>query len=124
MHDRPEKDVYKPLIDALRMKEQDLFKIGGVSVPDSVYAGKPSSIATFRAFLSRVEQKRGYLPAWWHAEKRKACEEFGEEGGDFSSLKKRATKDDIMGHYGNDRVSIVLLGALARRIYHVNGVAD
>lgn len=64
LHDRPEKDVYKLLVDALRMSEQDWFKLGGKRIPNSVYDGKKSSIATFRTFVDGVERHRGYMPSW------------------------------------------------------------
>lgn len=94
------------------MRQQDAHKIQGTTTPNSVYTGAASSIVPFRAFLTRVENKRGYLPTWWNAEKRKACEEFGENGGSFSSLKKKATKEDIMEHYKDERVGFCAVSCL------------
>jgi splicing suppressor protein 51 len=110
LHDRPEKDVFKLLIDALRMREQDLYKLGGEIAPRSLYSGESSSIASFREFLTGVEKKKGYMPLWWNADKRKECEEFGEKGGDWSNLRKKVVKDEMIKHYGNERVSLVFRG--------------
>lgn len=63
LHDRAEKDVFKLLIDAFRMRQADAFKLEGRAMPDSIYTGASSSIIPFRRFLTQVEQKRGYMPS-------------------------------------------------------------
>lgn len=95
------------MIDSFRMREQDRHKFEGINAPDSVYAGAASSIVSFRAFLSRVEKKPGYMPAWWNSEKRKECEELGDKGKDWSNLRKKVDKDDVMEYYGDSMVSRV-----------------
>ncbi|KAJ4358294.1 uncharacterized protein N0V89_002875 [Didymosphaeria variabile] len=108
LHDRPEKDVFKLLVDAFRMRKADAYKMEGKTTPDSVYTGTASSIVPFRRFLLRVELKRGYMPSWWNSEKKKECEEFGETGGDFSDLRKKATKENVMEHYKDEKMPMQL----------------
>ncbi|KAL1612829.1 hypothetical protein SLS60_001059 [Paraconiothyrium brasiliense] len=104
LDDRTEKDVSKLLIDAFRMRLADAYKLEGRSTPDTVYTGAASGIVPFRQFLLRVEDKPGYMPSWWNSKKRKECEEFGEHGGDFSNLKKKVTKEDVMDHHQDEKV--------------------
>jgi mitochondrial splicing suppressor protein 51 len=58
LHDRPEKDVYRLLIDAYRMRAADNLHLEGVVAPDGIYAGKADSLQDFRRFLDRVETAR------------------------------------------------------------------
>lgn len=44
LHDRPEKDVYRLLIDAFRMRSEDDMKLENKPTPNSIYTGNPSSI--------------------------------------------------------------------------------
>ncbi|KAF1971628.1 hypothetical protein BU23DRAFT_590544 [Bimuria novae-zelandiae CBS 107.79] len=108
LHDRPEQDVYTLLIDALRMREADMYKMQGRNAPNSVYSGAGSSISSFTDFLTRVEQKRGYLPTWWNADKRKECLALGEANEGWSSLRKKVVKDDVVKHYGDERMPMQL----------------
>lgn len=105
LHDRPERDVYKLLIDTFRMRQADDLKMNGVTTPNTVYTGAASSIGPFRAFLGKVEARGRVLPAWWNAEKRKECEEFAESGGDRSSVRSKVTKEEVISQYGDQRVS-------------------
>jgi splicing suppressor protein 51 len=74
LHDRPENDTYKLLIDVFRMKLEDGYKFDGEVELDSIYDGSPSSIRAFQRFFNKVEKKKDMLPPWWNSDKRKNCE--------------------------------------------------
>ncbi|KAF1954603.1 putative MYND domain protein [Byssothecium circinans] len=113
LHDRPEQDVYKLLIDAFRMRQADEFKFGGRRDPNSVYTGAPSSITGFREFISQATR---VLPPWWDTEKAKECEQFGENDGHFSTLKKKLDKATMIEEYGDERMPMQVR-MLAEEVY-------
>ncbi|KAK1834852.1 hypothetical protein QBC39DRAFT_251694 [Podospora conica] len=109
LHDRSERDVYRLLIDAYRMRADDLFTMEGVAEPGSVYGGAADSGGAFARFLDRVEQAgRGILPSWWNAEKRAECIAMGLGGEEWQSLKRRLGKADVQEHYGDPRFPMQL----------------
>ncbi|KAK4188299.1 hypothetical protein QBC35DRAFT_550042, partial [Podospora australis] len=72
LHDRPEKEVYRLLVDVCRMRMEDNVNFDGIADSDSIYtpAGKADGGEKgFARFLSQVEEK-GLLPNWWNEEKR------------------------------------------------------
>src|SRR5438093_370604 len=66
LHDRPEKDVYRLLIDAYRLRAEDDLVYEDKRGADSIYAGQPDSLEDFRRFLARVEAagEGALLPSW------------------------------------------------------------
>jgi splicing suppressor protein 51 len=99
------------------MRQFDQNKFGGRPEPNSVYTGATSSITGFRDFISYASRNRGnILPAWWNADKLKECEEFGRNGGDFSTLKKPITKEGLIAHY-SDAMIPAQVRMLAEAIY-------
>lgn len=57
LHNRPEKDVYKILIDCYRLRIEDDAKIVGIMEPDSIYASRSSDRkAGFRRFLETARR--------------------------------------------------------------------
>lgn len=101
LHDRPEDDVYRLLVDAYRLRCDDDAKYGG---------GAEHSLVDFRRFLARVEGTRGgrLLPVWWAPEKRKACEALGMDRAQRQSLYLAVEKSDITEHYGDDQFPMQL----------------
>lgn len=85
LHDRSEKDVYRLLVDAYRMRIEDEWVFAGDGGGDTIYGGCASSIAGFRVFLNNAERTQagptgkrvGILPAWWNRTKRLECERLG-----------------------------------------------
>ncbi|KAF2638400.1 hypothetical protein P280DRAFT_405308 [Massarina eburnea CBS 473.64] len=108
LHDRPQGDVFKLLIDSFRIHQADAFNVGGEASPNSVYSGASSSITGFRDFLAHASRRGGMLPSWWDANKTKECEEFGENGDNFSNLKARVDKNAIIKHYTDPRMPMQL----------------
>ncbi|KAE8143738.1 hypothetical protein BDV38DRAFT_276818 [Aspergillus pseudotamarii] len=101
LHNRPEKDVYKLLIDTYRMKTEDQYTIEGEVDEDSIYSGQPDSRYGFRRFLRLVEQKPDLLPSWWSPEKANACVAYGLNKDNWSSLDCCAEKGDFIERYGD-----------------------
>lgn len=111
LHDRPEGDVYKLLIDAYRLRMDDVSKFEGIREADSLYAaGVTDALPGFRRFLDRVKAKRGVLPSWWDAEKEQACEQLGAAGGGdgWSSLRRKLDKAAVLAHYRDDKFPMQL----------------
>ena len=103
LHDRPEKDVYKLLIDAFRMRQEDSATMDGKFDKDTIYTGASDSTAGFRKFIQLASARANLLPSWWNSEKQKECENFGL-GDNFSNLKRKVNKAAIQEHYGDDKM--------------------
>ncbi|KAH7060656.1 putative MYND domain protein [Macrophomina phaseolina] len=101
LHDRPEEDVYKLLIDTCRLRLDDDYKLSQLNTEGSVFAGAPTSLPAFRRFLALAESRQGLLPDWWSPEKRAACVELGTKDSDWYSLCFGPEKSDFNEHYGD-----------------------
>jgi splicing suppressor protein 51 len=115
LHDRPEKDVFKLLIDAFRMRQQDDHALENITTPNSVYTGAASSIAPFREFLRQAATRPGLLPPWWTAEMQEECEAFAESGA-WQDVRKKVTKAQAIQQYGDERAPMQLR-MLAEAVY-------
>lgn len=113
LHDLPEKDVYKLLVDAFRLRLEDKYKFEGEQ--DGIYAGESSSIAPFKKFLRLAESRPGLLPPWWNDEKKTACVEYGETDS-WGNLGCGVEKSDIIEHYGSPNMPMQLR-MLAEEVY-------
>ncbi|RYP73610.1 hypothetical protein DL771_003498 [Monosporascus sp. 5C6A] len=119
LHDRPEKDTYKLLIDAYRLRLADVAKIEGVVEPDSIYASATNDpLPGFRRFLDKASATGGLLPPWWNADKQRDCEDLGmsSAGGGWTSLRKKIQKGDVTDHYGDAKFPMQLR-MLAEAVY-------
>ncbi|RYN63542.1 hypothetical protein AA0119_g12843 [Alternaria tenuissima] len=114
---RPEKDVYRLLIDAFRMRSEDDMKLEDKPMPDSIYTGTSSSIRPFKKFLSLAATREGLLPPWWTAEHHRGCEKFAESG-EWNDVRKKVTKAQMIQHYGDDKAPMQLR-MLAEAVYGV-----
>ncbi|KAH8726913.1 hypothetical protein GQ44DRAFT_738659 [Phaeosphaeriaceae sp. PMI808] len=115
LHDRPQTDVYKLLIDSFRMRQADDFTLESKIMPRSVYAGAPSSIEPFRQYLEKASARQKLLPPWWTREKGEECATFSESGA-WNNLAKKATKQEMIEHYGDDKMPMQLR-MLAEMVY-------
>ena len=107
LHDRPQEDVYKLLIDTYRFRMEDDYNLEGDVDDDSIYGGAPDSREGFRRFLRLAESKPGLLPSWWSQVKAAQCEAVGMKGG-WSSLSSAIEKSDVTEHYGNPNMPMQL----------------
>jgi splicing suppressor protein 51 len=64
LHNRPEKDVFKLLINSYRIREADDMNLENKATPQSVYTGASSSIVPFKWYLTQATTQSGLLPAW------------------------------------------------------------
>ena len=103
LHDRPEKDVYKLLIDVYRMRMEDNYKLEGEVDEDSVYSGNDTDGQVgFQRFLERAKSRAGLLPSWWSPQKASACMALGTDNPrSWTSLRTPIEKSDVTEHYGN-----------------------
>ncbi|GAB7346455.1 hypothetical protein MBLNU457_5147t1 [Dothideomycetes sp. NU457] len=107
LHDRPEKDVFKLLIDAFRLAESDDHDSEGNVAQDSLLSGtQPDSRKPFRQYLKQAAQ-RNVLPQWWNDEKTRECIQFGLKAP-WSNLRFATEKPDIQEHYGDNRMPMQL----------------
>ncbi|KAL2168561.1 hypothetical protein VTG60DRAFT_7166 [Thermothelomyces hinnuleus] len=106
LHDRPEKDVYRLLIDAYRLRVEDNYVWGGELV--DLYGGAPSGLNGLKRFLRLAGSRPGLLPPWWNAEKQRECEAFGMDSSNFQDLRCAVEKSDIIEHYGDPRFPMQL----------------
>ncbi|KAF4308870.1 Zinc finger MYND-type protein [Botryosphaeria dothidea] len=118
LHNRPEEDVYKLLIDAFRLHLDD-YKFSRLNAGGSVFAGEPTSEPAFRVFLDRVESCEGFLPPWWSPEKRGACVRLGtEEPEGWSSLCFAPEKGDFNERYG-DPMMVMQMRIFVEQVYGI-----
>ena len=99
LHGRSEKDVFQLLIDAYRLRMDDMHKMEGRADADSLYGGAKDGSQGFKGFLDRVE-RAGLLPSWWNAQKREECKKFGLTSN-WHDLRRKVAKADIIDHYGD-----------------------
>ncbi|KAG0066460.1 hypothetical protein BGZ89_007251 [Linnemannia elongata] len=114
LHDRPEEDVYKLLIDCFRMRQHDDFTVEGLKDKDGLYGGANHSQAGFKRFLD-------LLPHWWFMGKAAAnCLRMGgglgATGTEWSSLARKVDKAAIIDHYANPEMPMQLR-MLGEQIY-------
>ncbi|KAM0243761.1 hypothetical protein ACHAPO_000621 [Fusarium lateritium] len=107
LHDRPEKDVYRLLIDCYRLRVEDMYKLEGEVMEDSLYSGAEDGLAGFQEFIAEMSAKKGLLPSWWTPEKQTECEEFGMNSSE-QNLKSATDKAGIIEHYGDSQFPMQL----------------
>ncbi|KAK4135876.1 hypothetical protein BT67DRAFT_440752 [Trichocladium antarcticum] len=108
LHGRPEKDVYRLLVDAYRMRAEDDYTWEGKANPDGLYGGAENGLNGLRRFLGLAVARPGLLPPWFDAEKQRECEDFGMDSTQFQDLCSRVQKNDIIDHYGDTRFPMQL----------------
>ncbi|GME25498.1 hypothetical protein M1813_003692 [Neofusicoccum parvum] len=117
LHDRPEKDVYKLLIDTFRLRLNDDYNLEAINTDGSVFAGERNSLPAFRKFLRKLESRQDLLPPWWNEQKKAECIAAGMVGApDWSSLEAAPKKSDILEHYGDSQMPMQMR-MLGERIY-------
>lgn len=121
LHDRPENDVYKLLIDCFCLRQEDEYSFKGDVDYDFIYGGGPNSKGPFLRFLNQAKAAKGVLPPWWSSKNAKARVAFGMERGseDWSSLACCIEKHDSQDHYGSQDMPMQL-----RMLASVNLVLD
>ncbi|KAF4979363.1 hypothetical protein FZEAL_4404 [Fusarium zealandicum] len=108
LHDRPEADVYRVLIDAYRLRVEDSFKFDGNVDADSLYGGAPDGLAGFKRFLQEAASRPGLLPPWWTADKKAECEKLGMDPDQWWNLRTTVEKQDVIENYGDSQFPMQL----------------
>jgi len=108
LHDRPEIDVYRILIDSYRMRVEDEYVFEGNVSNDSLYGGAPHGLRGFEKYLRSATRRQGLLPPWWNAEKKEACKSLGMDSSSSHYLGHAVEKSDINEHYGDPRFAMQL----------------
>lgn len=108
LHDRPEKDVYKLLIDCYRLRMEDDYTFAGEVDEEIIYGGAANNGRGFQRFLSLARSKRGLLPSWWSEKKASECMRLGMRNSGWSSLASAVEKGDIIEHYGDSNMPMQL----------------
>lgn len=116
LHNRPEQDVYKLLIDCYRLRMEDDYNLEGEADVDSIYGGAEHGGRGFQRFLSLAQSRRGLLPSWWSEEKASECMRLGIRNSGWSSLSSAVEKSDIVEHYGSP-VMPMQLRMLGEQVY-------
>ncbi|CAM1507505.1 Fc.00g071460.m01.CDS01 [Cosmosporella sp. VM-42] len=108
LHDRPETDVYRLLLDAYRLRAEDEHNLEGKADADGLYGGASDSLRPFQRFLRRAASRPDLLPPWWNEEKKLACERFGMDQDQWQNLRSGIEKSDIIEHYGDAKFPMQL----------------
>ncbi|KAG5914350.1 hypothetical protein E4U42_000532 [Claviceps africana] len=107
LHDRPDEDVYTLLVDAYRLRVEDMYALDGEVMAGSLYDGAPDGLVGFLKFLNLVQARPGLYPPWWNADKMTECVEFAMTDS-WLSLACAVEKSDIIEHYGDPRFPMQL----------------
>ncbi|RCI15868.1 hypothetical protein L249_1939 [Ophiocordyceps polyrhachis-furcata BCC 54312] len=111
LHDRSERDVYRLLVDVYRLRVEDMYRIEGQVVEDSLYEDEGADLLLgFRRFLGMVQgcSRHKLLPSWWTGEKKKECEALGMSRSQWHSLNSALPKSDVVEHYGDPQFPMQL----------------
>lgn len=115
LHNRPEEDTFKLLIDIYRLRADDEFKFQQKKPRNSLYGGAASGIGGFENFLRLVSRPNlGILPPWWTDESAEKCKEFGKE-----MLEKKLEKAGVISEYGVDMMPMQMR-MVAEDVYGTN----
>lgn len=91
LHDRSEKDTFKLLIDAYRLRVEDERNFSGETNAANGEAG-------LRQFLRLAQTRGSLLPSWWSTEKTNECLRFGSTEPTHT-LQREVTESDISDYY-------------------------
>ncbi|KAL5587854.1 hypothetical protein FOVSG1_012990 [Fusarium oxysporum f. sp. vasinfectum] len=108
LHNRPEKDVYRLLIDTYRLRMDDMYNLEGQADGDSLYGGASDGLRGFQRFLRQASVRRGVLPSWWTPEKQQECEVLGMDPSQWQNLTRTTRKQEIIDYYGDPRFPMQL----------------
>lgn len=96
---RTEKDVFRLLIDAYRLRVADMYKFDGERDESGIYGDRSDVLGRFNRFLQAAAAQPGILPRWWNVLKARECEELGMNRSQWYDLHQEIQKDDVVEHY-------------------------
>lgn len=106
LYNRPEKDVFKLLIDTYRLRMNDNYTFDGDVCEDIAISGSLNSLEGFLRFVKLAEKRVGLLPPWWSKQKMEECAMGGVSG--WSSFKSSPEKADFIEHYKDSSMPMQL----------------
>lgn len=107
LHDRSQEQTFQLLIDILRMRQEDEYKLDGDIMIGTIYDQEPSSEKAFRDFIGKAKAVPGLLPSWWDNKSLKQCLTYARKSTDFS-LRSAQEKHDIQETWGDDKMPMKL----------------
>ncbi|KAK3723251.1 hypothetical protein LTR37_001974 [Vermiconidia calcicola] len=100
LHELPEDDVYRFLIDSFRLRVGDELHCGAMMYKKEISAG--DMVARFKDYLKQAETAGQLLPEWWNEEKREACVAKGDRKDHFSTLHREIPQEQVEEQYGGE----------------------
>jgi splicing suppressor protein 51 len=94
LHNRSTDQTFQLLIDALRMRQEDMYALDGDTMCGTIYNMERSSEKAFRVFIRKAQAVEGLLPPWWTKSTVKDCIVYSRGNSDFS-LAGAQEKHDI-----------------------------
>jgi splicing suppressor protein 51 len=94
LHNRSKDQTFQLLIDALRMRQEDMYALNGDTMPGTIYNMERSSERAFRIFIRKAQAIEGLLPPWWTKSWVDECITYSRTHSDFS-LAGAQEKHDI-----------------------------
>lgn len=113
LHTLPEKEAFAQIIDCFRMRMEDEYVYGQNNI--GIYA-EENPAPVFKRFLDLAESRRGLLPLWWNAAKRRECERMAVDRTGWSNINCAVEKSDIQEHYKNNTMPM-MLRVLGEKVY-------
>ena len=83
LHNRPENDVFRLLIDTYRMRMADMNKCDVDADEDSIYGDAANGEQGFRRFVNTAKARRDILPPWWSPAKTNAAIAFSRMSSSY-----------------------------------------
>lgn len=116
LHGLPKELTFRVLIDCLRLRQADVYNLDRVKLEGSIYAGRATSEAAFRAFLAKAQNVAGFLPTWWNNDAAEECVQYGLRDGQDFSLVRKSEKADVQKRW-NDDMMPMKLRMLGEQVY-------
>lgn len=103
LHERPEQDIYRILIDTYRLRMDDMFVTTGQTEEDSIYNGNPTGLSGFHRFMGMAAATEGLLPPWWDEDAARECGRRGLPTLGLAQymLSAKISEKLIAGRYGD-----------------------
>lgn len=110
LHDRPEIDVYRLLVDSFRLYLRDKLDFENVVDldEDGITGGVDCKLKGLREFLKLAAKHPRLLPPWWSFEKKVRCCDLAMEDRQWHSLHHPVRSLSLSDHYGDERLPLQL----------------
>ena len=106
LHGRTEKDCFKLLFDAIRVRTWDDEGMAARSLLDMIKTSQEeASKLLVRRFLREAHRKQ-CLPGWWTTEKENECIEFGHSEENWKESERPVKMIQLFERYGTPSIAI------------------